>query len=129
MPARTGETLALKGMQQFLAANRAAPRNVRKATTEVFRRVGDSVKAGAAARMLPIDARSAAGYRTVVRQRGITVEQSLRKTTGKHPEFGALQMTRALLPSLAANEEQTMQALDRALDEVCDIYERIPPGP
>jgi hypothetical protein len=60
----------------------------------------------------------------VVRQRGIAVEQSRRRTTGKRPDFGALQMTRALMPSLDEHEAETMQELERAMDEVADIFDR-----
>ena len=91
---------------------------------EAFRKVGDSVKLDAVQRFAPIDARSAAGYRTRVRQRGVIVEQSLRKTTGKHPEYGALQMKRALLPAQAQQEPETIRRIEEAIDKVCDLWER-----
>jgi len=58
--------------------------------------------------------RTAEGFRTYVRGQGSTVqvEQSLRKTTGLRPDWGALQMTEALLP-----------ARDEKLDEVADRIE------
>ena len=61
---------------------------------------------------------SAAGYRVYVRQRGVSVEQSLRKTTGEHPEFGTLQMEKALLPALYCNEDEVVRRLEDALDKV-----------
>jgi hypothetical protein len=94
----------------------------RKAVRAEFRHVGDLVKQDAAQRFSRYDAKSAAGYRTRVRQRGIAVEQSLRRTTGRHPEFGALQMRRALVPALESNEEGTVRALEEALDRVCDRF-------
>jgi hypothetical protein len=47
-----------------------------------------------------IDAGSAAGFRTYVRAGArVSVEQSKRKTTGAHPEYGALQMREGLIPA------------------------------
>ena len=65
----------------------------------------------------------AAGYKVRVRQSGVAVQQSLRKTTGKRPDYGALQMRRALLPALDANEAETMQKVEAALDDVIRIWE------
>ena len=57
--------------------------------------------------------RTAEGFRTYVRVGGaVSVEQSLRKTTGLRPDWGALQMTEALLP-----------ARDEKLDEVAERIE------
>ena len=92
----------------------------------MLRKTGESVQAGAGERFAPYDPKSARGYRIRVRQRGIAVEQSLRKTTGKHPEFGALQMRRALVPSLKANEHQVEQDFEHALDLVCDHFNGVP---
>lgn len=62
----------------------------------------------------PNTRRTAEGFRTYVRAGStVTVEQSLRKTTGLHPEWGALQMQNALLP---AREE----TLDRVGEKIED---------
>src|SRR4029077_5411838 len=95
-----GATLRVEGYRQLMQALAKSDKATRKAVRDELRHAGDQVKTGASLRFARTDARSAAGYRTRVRQRGVAVEQSLRKTTGKHPEFGALQMRRALIPSL-----------------------------
>jgi hypothetical protein len=118
------ETVAVRGYKELAKASLLADRALRKQMRDTFRAVGEPVRSEAAIRFSTIDARSAAGYRTRVRQRGVIVEQSLRKTTGKHPEYGALQMRRALLPALAANEPETMRRMEHAVDEVCDLWER-----
>ena len=46
------------------------------------------------------------------------------KRPGKHPDYGGLQMRRALLPALAANDTDLEQKLERALDQVCDHFDR-----
>jgi len=119
-----GATLRVDGYKQTMQAIARTDKATRKAVREELRKAGDNVKAGAALRFARYDARSAAGYRTRVRQRGIAVEQSKKRTTGKHPEFGALQMRKALLPSLYMNEPRTERALEAALDRICDRFNR-----
>ena len=123
--ARQG-TLVVKGYREFMAACTAAQPRTRKEVRESLRKVGEVVRIDAMRRFSPISTRSAAGYRTRVRQTGIAVQQSLKKTTGKHPHYGSLQMKRALLPALAANAAETERELERALDRVADAFERSP---
>jgi hypothetical protein len=60
--------------------------------------------------------RTADGFRTYVRAGGIvSVEQSLGKTTGLRPDWGALQMTQGLLP---AREEKLDEVAERIEDGV-----------
>lgn len=120
MPERA--SLRVEGYQQMMRALALADKGSRKAVRDELRNAGEDVRTGAAVRFARYDARSAAGYRTRVRQRGIAVEQSIRKTTGKHPEFGALQMRKALVPSLYANEDNTVHAVEEALDRICDRF-------
>lgn len=51
-----------------------------------------------------------------VRQRGVSVEQRKGKTTGKRPDFGALQMTEAFIPALNDNVEETYRGVEIAFD-------------
>jgi len=116
------ETLKVNGLKELLQATARADKETKRYVRAVLRKTGESVKTGAAERFASTDARSASRYRVVVRQRGIAVEQSLRKTTGLHPEFGALQMRRALVPSLEANEAKTEADFEHALDLVCEHF-------
>jgi hypothetical protein len=118
------ETVAVHGYKELVKASYLADRALRKQMRDTFRAVGEPVRSEAAVRFSSIDARSAAGYRVRVRQRGIIVEQSLRKTTGKHPEYGKLQMRRALLPAQAHQEPATLRRIEQAVDHVCDLWER-----
>lgn len=77
------------------------------------------VAADARGRFSDVDNRSAAGFRP--RLRGfsrVVVEQRLRRKTGDRPDYGALQMTKALLPAMAENQEKVIEDLDRMLDEL-----------
>lgn len=111
-------TLAVDGYRDLLRGLATADRETRLALRATLRHAGDATRAGAVTRLSSVDVRSAAGYRTRVRQRGVAVEQSLRKTTGQHPEWGAYQMRHALLPALADNAEETNRRMQTALDAV-----------
>ena len=70
--------------------------------------------------------RSALGYKTYVRQTGVVVGQSLKKTTGLKPWWGGIQMNRSFLPALAANEDRVEREFEKAIDLVCDHFEQAP---
>jgi hypothetical protein len=116
MAAPRGSTLQVKDFDRFLATMSHTDRAMNRAARAEIRNAGSHVQADAAIRFRPIDARSAAGYRVRVRRRGVAVEQSLRRTTGKHPEYGVLQMRKALIPAADENEEKTRRALEAAYD-------------
>jgi len=119
------ETVVVRGYREMMQATLKADRMTRKEIRDTFRHVGDLVKSDAQARFASIDQKSAAGYRTRVRQRGVIVEQSLRRTTGKHsPQYGILQMQRALLPALADNQDEVMREMEQAINTACDTWER-----
>jgi hypothetical protein len=92
-------------------------KNTRRDVRATFRRVGDKVKAESAAGIAEHDVKSAARVRTYVRQRGVSVEQSLRRTTGLHPEWGPWQMRHGFLPALADNKDDLLRDIDHALEE------------
>jgi predicted Zn-dependent protease with MMP-like domain len=118
------ETVRVKGLREFVRACDHAGKETKREVRNTFREVGDIVKVEAAKRFESIDARSAAGFRTVVRQRGVSVEQRLRKTTGLRPDFGTLQMRVALLPALDFEEGNVERKLEHTIDEIADHFER-----
>jgi hypothetical protein len=117
-----GSTVRIHGYREFLFACDRAGKETKKLVRGSFREVGEIVRIDAARLLSPVSARSAGGYRTRVRARGVIVEQSLRKTTGQHPGWGSYQMRRALVPSMAANEERGIGAMDGAIEKVCDHF-------
>lgn len=119
-------TVAVTGYREFLRACDHADRDTKKQVRGTFRKVGDIVKVDAAARFESYSPHSAAGYRTRVRQTGVAVEQSLRKTTGLRPDWGATQMRIALLPALEAKATQVEHEFEHAIDVVADHFERKP---
>lgn len=117
-------TLQVRGYREFMRATARADRESKRYVRESFRQVGEIIRTEAVGRFSPVDQRTASGYRTRVRQRGISVEQSIAKTTGKRPDYGSLQMRRALLPALMGNQDSLLRDLDQAMDRVADHFER-----
>ena len=120
------ETIRVHGLREF---QRAAARAGKESKTEVrdaLRDAAEPVRRDAVRRFSPVDARSAAGYRVAVRQRGVAVEQRLRKTTGRRPDYGSLQMRRALIPALQTNADTVEREVGKALDRIADHFERKP---
>jgi hypothetical protein len=117
-----GATLRVEGYRQLMQAFARADKEQRRYVRSTLKDVGEIVRRDAVRFFSPVNAHSAGGYRTRVRQRGVAVEQSLRKTTGAHPEWGSYQMRHALLPALMSNEDDTARAMDQAMDKVCDHF-------
>ena len=124
MPPRgaSGATQRVEGYQQLMQALARSDRASRKAVRDELRQAGEHVRVDAANKFSRYDTKTAAGYKTRVRQRGVEVEQSLRKTTGLRPKFGGLQMRRALLPALEENEDETVRSMELALDRIADRF-------
>src|SRR5215510_11617767 len=115
--------LVLRGYRDFQRVCALSPNKARKAVRERWRPVGDIIKDDAARRISPISTKTAAGYRTRVLQSGIKVQQSIRKTTGRRPDYGGLQMAKALRPATAAHIHDLERATEEAMDDVADYFE------
>ena len=118
------ETLRVQGYREFIRACDHAGKDTRKEVRGTFRKVGDLVRVDATSRFDQYDARTASHFKTIVRQRGVDVEQTLRKVTGLRPDWGALQMVKALLPALAAREDDVEREMEHAIDRVAVHFER-----
>lgn len=116
--------LIVHGYKPFLKACDHAAKDTKKYVRATFREVGEIVRVQAVELFQPVSEKSASGYRVRVRQRGVSVEQSLRKTTGRRPDYGALQMRRALLPALARKQGEVEEAFEHAIDKVADRFDR-----
>ena len=111
-------TVSQAEYRDVMRALKRADRDTRRQMLKVIRDTGEPVRKGAARRFRPVDYRSAAGFRVRVRAAGVTVDQKLRRTTGKHPGYGRMQMRRALLPSLAENRDEMLRRMRRAIDQI-----------
>jgi len=120
--------LAVRGLSEFMVAIGQADKASKRMIVRELRATGETVRADAAGFMSHINGKTAAGFRTRVRQRGVAVAQSVRKTTGKHPEYGSLQM-RVLYRATVNHEPETEKRVELALDHIAHICETRPPSP
>lgn len=111
-------TVRVSGLAELNRAFRLADKELAKELRKELRAAGNIVRDESRARFSGVDAASAAGYRTVVRQRGVAVEQSLGRTTGLRADFGALQMRRAIEPALTTKQGEVIDQLDGMLDRI-----------
>ena len=120
-----GPALVVKGYREFLRASDRAEKSSKNFVRDNFREVGEVVRVPAAddLRDLQPTGKSAAGLRTIVRTRGVAVEQTLRKTTGKRPDWGKTQMRKILLPNVDAHEREIEQKLEEKLDVIADHFD------
>lgn len=119
-----GATLQVEGLTSVLRGFHQADRDAKKLMYGELREIGNVVKRDAALFLSPVSSHSAAGFKTRVRQRGVAVEQSLRKTSGAHPEWGSYQMKHALLPALMRREDDTERAMEQAMDKMAVNFNR-----
>lgn len=97
--------------------------DLNKEIDDELKKAAGIVRDEAQSRFQSIDARSAAGFRPRLKGFGRAfVEQSRRRTTGQHPEYGALQMRRALLPALSEKQDEVVEQLDRMLGRLGGDY-------
>ena len=116
--------IIVQGYHEFLRACETAPPMLRREIRGTYREVGDIVKVDARERLTGLSRKSADGYRTYVRTRGIEVEQSLRKTTGLRPDWGKTQMRKALVPALEEKEPEVVAAFTAATEDVVAEFNR-----
>lgn len=127
-------TFVVTGFKELVQATSTLVPAERAATREALDKVGEIVRVGGARNLVQYkgdkyhrtkDAiRSAAGFKVRVRQRGVEVEQSLRKTTGAHSWWGAAQMKHGLLPALYDSEAAITAEFDKALDLAITEFNR-----
>lgn len=111
------DPLIVEGLGQLLRNLKEAEPKTRKLITEDLRKAVEPIRDDAARRFSTVSAKSASHYGITVRSAGhIDVEQRLRKVTGRRPDWGALQMRKALLPAAAAKQEQVVGRLSHSLD-------------
>lgn len=111
-------TVRVKGLRELQRDFRKMSKDLSKEVRDGLREGAEPVRQEAAALFSPISADSAAGYKVRVRQRGVAVEQSRRRTTGKRRDYGRLQMGRALIPGLEAKQGEVIRGVEKVLDKL-----------
>lgn len=117
-----GKPVRVLGLSELISALNAVDRDLAKELRAKLKEAADVVAKDASARLSelsPSPSRSAASIRPRVRSAGlVTVEQTRRKTTGKRPDWGAIQMRDAFLPAADADEAVVAGMIEKAIDDV-----------
>lgn len=111
-------TVRVRGLRELQRDFKRMSKDLSKEVRDGLRKAAEPVREEATQLFERYDAASASGYRVRVRARGVSVEQSRRRTTGQHPEFGALQMRRALLPALERKQDDVVKGVDEVLGQL-----------
>lgn len=120
-----GPAVHTTGLREFIRASDRAGKETKTFVRDEFRPVGELVRAPVARDYLSLSEKTATGFRTIVRQRGVTVEQTRRKTTGKRRDW-ALRQTEDLRRVGEADHTQReiAERFGHAVDRVADHFER-----
>ena len=115
-----GVTVRVEGYSDLIRTINYIGGDFKKEVKDELRQIGEDTRrdSAAVAANKGWSAKTVTGYRTIVRVRGISVEQSRRRTTGKQRKFGGVQMTRALIPSRDKNVEQARVRMEKALQAI-----------
>ncbi len=92
--------------------DKAAQKELQKA----LRKVAEPVAADARAKASRFGPITAGKIRAGSSRGQAVVRQRARRTTGKRPDFGSLQMRTVLLPALAQNERRVLHEVELMLD-------------
>jgi hypothetical protein len=111
------------GLKELNRALGKAEKETRKKVRARYGEVGEIVRQPATQLFSRYDAESAGGFKVRVRQRGVSVEQTKRRVTGARGDYGALQMTSALMPALESRSDRVIDEFERAVDDIADIIE------
>ena len=118
---RIDGTVRIQGINDLVRSFGRIDKNLRKEVQKELSKAAEIVRDDARARFRGVDARSAMGFRARVRTGQSYVEQRYGRTTGQHPEFGVLQMRRALLPALWSNRGKVEKSLENMLDKLANL--------
>ena len=110
-------TVVVRGYRELQLAFKQAEAEINAGFRTELKAVGEIVRRDAAARMLSYDSRSAAGFRVQMHARSMWVAQT-RRSKHIRPQFGALQMVKALLPALDAHRGEIMAGFEGILDKI-----------
>ena len=109
----------VNGLREFIRACDNADKDTKRYVRQELRDAADTVREDAEQLFQKYSPESAAGYRVRVRQStGVSVEQSLRKVTGLRPDWGSLQMRKALLPAAYDNQDDLKFRLELVIGRI-----------
>jgi hypothetical protein len=111
-------TLRVQGINELIRAFRKVDQGLRRQTQRELQEIARIVSDDARNR---IDARYGGGSGRYIRPRvkgSSAIAESRARSTGRHPNFGGLIMTRGLLPARAAKQDEVVKAFEKMLDKL-----------
>lgn len=116
-------TVKVEGLRQLERALKQADADAAKGLRKELREAARLVSLEARSRFIAVSPYSAMGMVPRVRSGLVAVaEQRRKRTTGKRPDYGALQMRRAFLPALADKQPEVMRRVENMLDNVSERF-------
>lgn len=120
MPRRSG--IEVHGLREVVRGLKQVDEEIVRDLKDELLAAGELVRLEARRRFSSYDKFSAQGFVTRVRPTSytstVTIEQNLRKTTGEHPAWGALQMTEALIPARTMVMPLVVHRLNGMVDRI-----------
>lgn len=111
--------IRVEGLRELERALKASDKDAAKGLRKELREAAKVVALDARGKFAGVDGYSAMGIRPRVRAGLVAVaEQSRKRTTGKHPDYGALQMRTALVPALWDKRPEVEKRIEKMLDTV-----------
>lgn len=109
----------VEGLSELERALKASDRDLAKGLRKELRDAGKVVSVDARSKLSRFGGFTALGIRPRVRRGvNVSVEQSRRRTTGKRPDFGGLQMRVGLEPALDENRAEVERRVEDMLDRI-----------
>lgn len=112
-----GTTVRVSGLNETIRAFNRIDRSLANEVRSELKKVAEPVAADARGRIGRYSGANTAGIKPVTSTRSVFVRQSQGKTTGKRPDFGALQM-RHLLGALYENQDEIFRGVENMLDRL-----------
>jgi hypothetical protein len=118
--------VVLTGYRELMQACNQGPKDTKRYVTQVLAGTGEAVRSDSAVFFASKgESKTAAGFKSTARVKGVRVYQRVRATTKQHPEYGALQM-KVLWKASHLNAARTERLLEQALDKIAARFEQGP---
>lgn len=116
--ASSTSTVRIHGLREAQRALQKVNREAAKRVRDTLKQVAEPVAEDARTKLARYPGASVGTIGPRATMRGVFVTQRARKVTGSRPDFGALQMTRVLIPALEENEDMVLDEVEQALDKL-----------
>jgi hypothetical protein len=110
------EALRVNGLRETVRALDKVNRDTKKVVLAELAATAEPMAADARQLLSRYQGASLATIKPRASIRGVFITQGARKVTGDRPDFGALEMTKGLIPAVEGRADELVPRLERALD-------------